>query len=119
MTEPNIAELEALYQAAVQRYHAATRASVAATDALAFARAVIAFPGTVTLHLRALRVADGIIVRAQKVSDADGNMIAGYDAAGRSDSAAWDEFTDSVDVELYWLSISGDTVLGERDVTGP
>lgn len=114
-------QIEDRYEAAVAAYHDAARALSAATEARAFAQACHYFPGTVTLHVEGQVGDEGnVIVRAQKVTDADGNMIAGYDDGGMSDDESWDDFTDEADPDLDWLGeLNGDDWLGDQEITAP
>lgn len=114
-------QIEERYEAAVASYHVAARALSAATEARAFAQALFYFPGTVTLHVEGQVGDEGnIIVRAQKVTDAAGNTIAGYDDGGMSDDESWDDFTDLVDPDLDWLGeLNGDDWLGDQEITAP
>lgn len=114
--DPNI---EARMTQAVENYHSAAQALSAATEARAFAYAVDHFPGTVTLHVEGEVGEEGnIVIRAQKVTNADGNTIAGYDDDGMSESEEWDRFTDLVDPDLDWLGVlNGDDWFGDNEIT--
>lgn len=114
-------QTEARYSKAVENYHAAAAALSAATEARAFAQAVDFFPNAVTLHVEGEVGEEGnIVIRAQKVTDVDGNTIAGYDDGGMSDDETWDTFTDVVDPDLDWLGVlNGDDWFGENEITEP
>ncbi len=114
-------KIETTHDQAMEAYQAAAHALSMATEAWAFAHTIDRFPGAVTLHVEGEIGEEGnICVRAQKVTDADGNTIAGYDEGGMSDSEAWDAFTDLVDMQLDWLGeLNGDDWLGDGEITAP
>lgn len=113
--------IETRHSDAIKTYHLAAHDLAVATTEWAFAQAVDAFPGTVTLYVNGEIGDEGqVLVRCRMVADIDGRALAGYDEDDMSTSEAWDDFTDLVDPQLDWLGeTQHDDWLGPNEITAP